>query len=259
MDGKVDAFGLGGTDLFIYAGKKRYTFRESAEIAACAGATPIVDGSGLKNTLERRVIRQLANEGIIDFKGQKVLLVCAVDRFGLAEALAEAGCLNVYGDLMFGLGLPLPLKKLSSLERLAKWIAPVVTRLPVSLFYPTGEEQNKRKPKFAAAFAEADIIAGDMHFIRRHMPDRMPGKIVITNTVTGDDKAFLKKSGVKMLITTTPEIEGRSFGTNVLEAVLVALSKQKKAGLSAEDYETLLDQLAVRPRIEYWDQGKGED
>ena len=27
LDGKVDAFGLGGTDLYIYAGNRQYTFR----------------------------------------------------------------------------------------------------------------------------------------------------------------------------------------------------------------------------------------
>ena len=27
-DGKVDAMGLGGTDLYVYAGQERYTFRE---------------------------------------------------------------------------------------------------------------------------------------------------------------------------------------------------------------------------------------
>lgn len=259
MDGKVDAFGLGGTDLFIYAGKRRYTFRESAEIAAWAGRTPIVDGSGLKNTLERRVIRMLATEKIIDFEGKKVLMVCALDRFGMAEALHEAGAINTYGDLMFGLGLPVPLHKLSSLDRLARCLAPIVTRLPVSLFYPTGKAQCERRPKFAAAFAVADIIAGDWHFIRRHMPDRLDGKIIITNTLTGEDKRLLQKSGAAMLVTTTPEIEGRSFGTNVIEAVLVALAGKKAVDLSVEDYEELLERLAVRPRIEHWNQGKGAE
>ena len=36
LDGTVDCFGMGGTDLYIYAGNKRYTFRESAKIAAAA-------------------------------------------------------------------------------------------------------------------------------------------------------------------------------------------------------------------------------
>ena len=89
-DGKVDAMGLGGTDLYVYAGKERYTFRESAKLVANVKSTPVLDGSGLKNSLERRLIRKLAGEGTIDFKNKKVFLVCGVDRFGMAEALQEA-------------------------------------------------------------------------------------------------------------------------------------------------------------------------
>ena len=41
LDGKVEAFGLGGTDLYIYAGKRRYTIREAAQIAKAAKITYI--------------------------------------------------------------------------------------------------------------------------------------------------------------------------------------------------------------------------
>ena len=33
----------------------------------------------------------------------------------------------------------------------------------------------------------AEIIAGDFHFMRQFMPDRIDGKIVLTNTVTPAD------------------------------------------------------------------------
>ena len=46
----------------------------------CAGC------SGLKNSLERILINRLAADKIIDFQGKKVLMVCGVDRFGMAEA-----------------------------------------------------------------------------------------------------------------------------------------------------------------------------
>jgi hypothetical protein len=89
-DGIVDAMGLGGTDLHIFAGGRRYTFRESAALVAGVKKTPVVDGSGLKDSLERIVVANLAKSGIIDFSKKKVLLVCGVDRFGMAEAIVEA-------------------------------------------------------------------------------------------------------------------------------------------------------------------------
>lgn len=253
LDGSIDAFGLGGTDLYIYAGNRRYTFRESAKIAAAAKMTPIVDGSGLKNTLERRVVNYLARHEDIRFKHKPVLVMCAVDRFGLAEALVEAGSQAVFGDLMFGLGLELPIRTLDGLARLARVIAPVITKLPVRWFYPTGDRQNETKPRFRAYFAAAEMIAGDFHFIRRHMPECLDGKLIITNTVTAEDELLLKERGVRTLVTTTPDMGGRSFGTNALEGMLVAAAGKRPEELTANEYEKLLNEFGIAPRIKHFD------
>ena len=66
-DGKVDAMGLGGTDLYLVAGKHRYVFAESEKLIKQVRYTPVLDGSGLKNTLERMSVRYLADKRIIDF------------------------------------------------------------------------------------------------------------------------------------------------------------------------------------------------
>ena len=250
LDGQVDAFGMGGIDLYVWAGKKRYILRDAVSIARAAKKTPIVDGSGLKNTLERRVVRYLQDEKIIDFNGKKVLMVCGVDRFGMAEALAEAGCKMTFGDLIFVLGLPLPMHSLRSLHMAASILGPIISKLPFSMLYPTGEKQEKVQPKYARYYHENEIIAGDFHFIRRYMPKEMAGKIIITNTVTKDDVEELKSRGVKTLITTTPELNGRSFGTNVMEAVLVSLSDKSAGDLTADDYTELLEKIGFTPRIE---------
>ena len=247
LDGKVDAFGLGGTDLYVYAGSKRYMFRESAELVKDVKKTPVLDGSGLKNSLERRLIQKLA-AGTINFKGSKVLLVCGVDRFGMANALIEAGADVTFGDIIFGLGINKPIRSLKSLDFWAGLLAPVLTRLPVSWFYPMGAEQEKRISRYPEYFLESDIIAGDFHFIKKFMPDKLPGKIIITNTVTANDRDFLQKAGVKTLITTTPCLEGRSFGTNVMEAMLVAL-EGARGPLSAEQYLELLDRFSIESSL----------
>ncbi len=251
LDGQVAAFGMGGIDLYVWAGKKRYTLRDAVPIARAAKLSPIVDGSGVKNTLERRVIRYLADKGIIDFAGKKVLMVCGVDRFGMAETLAAAGCQMVFGDLIFTLGIPLPLRSLSSLHLAASILGPIISRLPFSMLYPTGEKQEKVEPKYTKYYDEAEIIAGDFHFIRRYMPEQMTGKTIITNTVTAEDVAELTKRGVKLLVTTTPNLNGRSFGTNVMEGVLVTLAGKPADQITAEDYGQLLDKIGFVPRVEY--------
>ena len=248
MDGKVDAFGLGGMDLYIYAVDRRYEFRDARRIVRAAKKTPIVDGSGLKNTLERRAIEHLAEHTDLFAKPQKALLMCAMDRLGMAQALENAGCVMTYGDFPFTLNLPIPIHSLNKLALVARVIAPIVCQLPFTMIYPTGEKQTESKPRYARYFEEAQIIAGDFHFIRRYMPPEIPGKIIITNTVTRDDVQFLKKSKARTLITTTPEMDGRSFGTNVMEALMVCLADGQKE-LTEGEYNKLLAELELIPRI----------
>ena len=246
LDGKVDAFGLGGADLYVYAGSRRYTFRDAKRMVQAAQKTPMLDGSGLKHTLERNAIQLL--EAQIGWKDKKVLIPSAVDRFGLAEALDEAGARTLYGDLIFGLGLPIPLYRLSLLQKIAYLLLPLVTQLPFQWLYPTGEKQEKQVQDWRQRYFEwAQVVAGDWHFIRRFMPQDMQGKVILTNTTTPEDLEFMRARGVAKLITTTPRLEGRSFGTNVMEAFIVAAAG--KYPLSEADYLEYITQLNLRPEV----------
>jgi hypothetical protein len=186
-DGKVDAFGLGGIDLYLQAVDRRYSLRDAEKVANAAKLTPIVDGSGLKNTLERRVVQHLLEETDILSGRKKALIVSAMDRCGLAQSLSEAGCEMGYGDVAFVLNLPILLKSLNTLAFIARLLVPIIRLLPFSMIYPTGKKQEKNEPRYPKYFLDADLIAGDFHFIRRFMPERLPGKIIITNTVTESD------------------------------------------------------------------------
>ena len=99
-------------------------------------------------------------------------------------------------------------------------------------------------------FNKADIIAGDFLFVKKHMIDDLSGKIIITNTTTSEDVEDLRKRGVEYLVTSTPVFEGRSFGTNVLEAVLVAVLKKPVDSITPEDYIKCLNKLGFKPRVE---------
>lgn len=246
LDGKVDAFGLGGADLYVYAGGRRYTFRDAKRMARAAQKTPMLDGSGLKHTLERNAIRLL--EAQMGWKDKKVLIPSAVDRFGLAEALDEAGARVLYGDLIFGLGLPIPLYRLSLLQKIAYLLLPIITQLPFQWLYPTGEKQEKQVQDWRQRYFEwADVVAGDWHFMRRFMPQDMRGKVILTNSTTPEDIEFMRARGVARLITTTPRLEGRSFGTNVMEAFIVAAAG--KYPLSEVDYLEYIARLNLRPEV----------
>jgi hypothetical protein len=249
LDGEVDAIGLGGTDLYLVSRGRRYVIEESRRLAESASVTSVVDGSGLKNTLERETIRWLADSGGVQLRHKKVLLTSAVDRFGMAEAFVEAGCDMIFGDVMFSLKLPIPVRSLSTIDLLARTLLPILRRLPISVLYPTGKRQEMISPRYARFFEWADIVAGDFHYIRTHLTTRMDGKMIITNTTTPEDVDVLRERGVAQLVTTTPEFEGRSFGTNVMEALLIALAGRAPEEMEADDCLALLHRLGWRPRV----------
>ena len=246
LDGKVDAFGLGGTDLFVQAAGKRYYLRESLELAKNAQKTPLVCGAGLKDTLERIVVRNL--DKTLHWHNRKVLMVLAVDRFGMAEALSKTGASVIYGDVIFSLGLPVPIYRLKNIARIARLSMPIISKVPISWVYPTGSKQDASASGWREKYFKwADIIAGDFHFVKRYAPENLTGKIILTNTTTPEDVEMLQKRGVKTLITTTPRYEGRSLSTNMLEAAFVAISG--KFPLTDADYRTLIEESGIEPDI----------
>jgi hypothetical protein len=252
LDGKIDAFGMGGIDVYLNAGKTRYRIKDAVPIREAAKITPMVDGSGLKVSLEKE-IPHFINDNVENLKGKKVFILPAIDRYGMAEGFQDAGCELVLGDLMVALGINIPIRSLRMLDRIASVIAPIACRLPFEMLYPTGKSQNKeanKAGKIDKFFYEADIIAGDFHYIRQYMPGGMQGKMVVTNTVTKEDIEWLKECRIRTLVTSTPDLEGRSFGTNVIEALLVALIGKNIDEITSEDYLRVLKEIDFKPRVE---------
>ncbi|MBK6793302.1 MAG: quinate 5-dehydrogenase [Anaerolineales bacterium] len=251
LDGKVDAFGVGGADLGALADGKWYPLYSVQPMVRFVKKTPLVDGGGLKNTLENKAPAFLdAKIGeYIRQRGRKVLVTVGVDRWGMSQSFADAGYETVFGDLMFGLDIPIAIHKISQLKTVAALLMPIAGRLPFDWIYPTGEKQEKHTPKWEKYYHWATVIAGDCHYIKRNMPLDMEGKVVVTNTTTPDDVAFFKKCGIKYLITTTPVLEGRSFGTNMMEAALVAISGKNRP-LSFAELDEMLIKLGFEPQLQ---------
>lgn len=244
MDGKVQAFGLGGTDLYLYAGDKRYSFRDIRLIAQCAKQTPIVDGSTLKNTLEIKIIDEL--DKLIDFSTKKILMVSSVDRPGMARALQKYADQIIFGDIAYGIGLPIPIKNLRMMGTIAHCLLPIITKLPFKWFYPTGSNQNQMPSKECPFAKWADVIAGDFHYIKMNLPQDLSGKVIITNTVRSYHIEELKRRGLRTLVTTTPDFNGQSFGTNAIEAAIVAAYGKV---LTQEEMGEILPSLNLKPNV----------
>jgi hypothetical protein len=248
-DGKVDAFGLGGFDLYLTYKNKKYIFKDAYKVVKDIKITPLADGSGVKRTLEKESIKKLLNSGIIN-TNMKVLLPCGAARYYMYEAFRDLGFKVVWGDIAFALevasvGMANPFL----INLVATLLIPIAVKLPFSMMYPVGEKQDKITPKFKNLYDLADIIAGDFHFIRRYMPDDLSNKIIITNTLTEKDIDELKLRKVNMVITTTPEFEGRSFATNIIEAFVCALLSKKPEEIKDEEFMDIFNKLKFEPRV----------
>lgn len=251
LDGHVDAIGMGGIDLYLRAGRRRYRIRDAARLIRGVRRTPVVDGGGIKGSWEKYLILDyLPREAGISFARRRVLLVSSVDRYGMAEAFVQAGAHTLFGDFYFALGLPIPMRSLATVRLLAACLLPILTRLPFTLLYPTGAQQEQTTPKYPHLFRWAEVIAGDFHFIRRYMPDDLEGKTVFTQTITPDDREALHRRRVRTLITAAPEMDGRSFATNVLEGIVVSLAGRRSDELTPGEFVQWMLRAGFRPRVE---------
>ena len=249
LDGKVDAFGVGGADLSIVVDGHTYPLYSARKLVRYVRKTPYVDGAGLKNTLEHQVAGVLERTLGDQIQPKRAFINLGSDRWGMSRGFAKAGYECLFGDLMFALGLNVPLHSLSAVKRLARILLPVVGHFPIAWLYPTGKEQEKRTPRWGRAFDWATVIAGDALYITRYMPDSIAGKVVAANTTTPDDVALFRQAGAKALVTSTPVLEGRSFGTNMMEAALVAVAGKGRP-LTHDELLKLLAQLKMEPQVQ---------
>ena len=252
LDDQVDAFGVGGVDLYLRLEGREYPLHAALKLVAGV-KSPCVDGRGLKHTLERRVF-ELADPLLEDVLGdteelhfQQAFVPVAVDRLGLAQAAAEVSERIILGDLMVALGIPIPVWGITNFKRVARLMLPFVSHFPMRMLY-YGSSGAEREPKYIKYWRESDLLAGDFLFMRKYVADDLSGKTVITNTTTPENLEFLRARGVRTAITTTPRYDGRSFGTNMMEAALTAYAGKGRP-LRDDELNALIDDLEMRPTV----------
>ena len=255
LDGKVDAFGAGGVEFFLEVEKKRYYFRDVKRLRNAVKVSKFGDGNGVKGILEKRAFEYLEKylnekEGR-SLKGLPALKTTVVERYSMGKAMVDAGLDVTFGDFMFALGLPIPMRSLRAARMVASTLLPVVTQVPFAWLYPLGSEQDKPpQNKWRKYYEQSQVIAGDFLQIRQYMPDDLTGKIIVTNTTTSKNVEELRQRNLHILVTVTPRLEGRSFGTNVMEATLLALMDKPQSEVTQADFIDLINRIPLEPNIE---------
>ena len=255
MDGKVDAFGVGGAGFYLQVADRRYYFREPKKFRKVIKISKVGDGSRVKGLLEKRAFvaleKYLNEKEGKSLKGMPALQTCVMERYGMGKAMLEAGLDVTFGDFMFALGLPFTFKTLAQARLLAAIFLPVVSLMPFAWLYPLGSDQDKPpQPKWTKYYQQSYVIAGDFLQVRDHMPDDLTGKIIVTNTTTAKNVEELKARNLHILVTVTPRLEGRSFGTNVMEATLLALLDKQEQDVTEAEFLEMIERIPLDPNIE---------
>lgn len=116
LDGHVDALGVGGIDLGLTVNGRYYPLHGAQKLVTGVRHTPVVDGGGLKTTLEHNLAQFIEREIGDNIQPKQVLVTAGVDRYGSALSFDEADYEILFGGLGFALGVPLPIRSLRGLQ-----------------------------------------------------------------------------------------------------------------------------------------------
>lgn len=224
-DGQVDAIGLGGLTPVFRIGEARYPHHEAIRIAAGARRTPVVDGGMLKATLERWAVQKAAESVRGIFNYRRIVIPSGIDRYQMAQALAQYNVDFRFADPIVQLGLPFALRSLGQLEQYAATALPFLALLPYRYLHPIAFGQEVHNDRAEQLFRWADVIASDFAYVRRFAPRDLRGRVILTDDPSPAEIDDLRARGVATLITMTPPLsEDRPFvATDVLEALAVAV------------------------------------
>ncbi len=251
FDGQADAIGLGGMNITLRVGRRTFVHRYTQHIANGAQSTPVVDGTHLKNTLERWAISQVARKQPELFQHRQIFVLSGVHHYALAQVLRRFTDRIIFGDPIFHLNLPIALNSFRQLERYADWVLPRLCQGPHGRLYPVGPAPQHSTPRGERYFTAANVIVGDIAYLRRYAPNDLRRKIVVTNSLSTADLERLKEQGAQSVVNLTPAFSDQHplVDLNVIEAMFTSLLDRPATELTDDDYLDLVSRWQHEPQI----------
>jgi predicted amino acid dehydrogenase len=254
-DGQVDAIALDRLPLTLRLGRASIGCPAHAPLVAAAHRTPVVDGSGICDGLERWgvILADRAQPGI--FAEKRVLMMPGLNHAGLASSLMRHARSVRFADPAIYFGLPqFPgMGSRSTLEQAAVPILETLSGDPPERLFPRAEPRAQNDHKRLLRWA--DILAGDAATIRRFGPDRMHRKTIVMDYASEEDLRDLTARGASIAVTMIPSlVTGDPLARHpaaVFEALLVALRPRPDMALNEDTYLDMIADLDWTPGIRY--------
>jgi predicted amino acid dehydrogenase len=253
-DGAVAAVALDGVPTVLRLGASSRRDTVGASLAAGA-SVPVVDGSAVRDGVERWgiTLADRAQPGI--FAAKNVLLVPGVNHAGLVNTLARRSAAVRYADRVVFLGISdIPrVGRRAATEKTSAALLDCLRQLPLTRLSPPPEQP--RTPRIAAPFRWADVIAGDIGAIRCYAPDRLDGKTIVVECADEEDLTDLRDRGAYLVITLMPGFEGKGsigrWSAATLEAMMTAVRPDPSSPVNENTGLDLLADLDWAPAIRY--------
>jgi predicted amino acid dehydrogenase len=254
-DGKVDAIGLEGLPAQLQLGGKGRAHEIGLDLASVAQVTPVVDGSGVREGLERWgvTLADRAQPGI--FSQKRILFVPGLNHEGLAKALSRHSTQVRYADPVVYFAMP-DFPGVGSRLTLEQVAGPTLDQLkdaPFRRIFP--QPGRAGTPRAVKPFHWADVLVGDIGAIRRYAPSKLAHKTVVVNSASEEDLEDLRRRGVSIAVVMIPNLDGNSYrrgwGEATVEAILASLRPSPSAALSEDTYLDLIADLDWMPDIRY--------
>lgn len=254
-DGKVDAIALEGMPTQLKLANFTRSHPDSARIRELATQTPVVDGSGVRDGLERWAIMlaDRAQPGI--FAEKYILMVPGLNHNGLIEEIVKHSPVIRYADPFIFFNLP-DFPGVGSKQTLEQAAAPTLeqlTHLPLKRVHPRAGTPHAHRAE--TPFQHADLLVGEIGAIRRYAPQDLKRKTIVVEYATEEDLADLHTRGASIVVTLMPGLGDKGalgeLPASVVEAIFVACRADANLPLSEDTYLDLMADLDWTPHVRY--------
>ena len=207
------------------------------------------DGSLLRSTLERHLVRLAADELKPLVSSKTILFFSGLNRYGSAEVLSAYSRHLLFGDLLYGFRLGIPIASFRAFVRSAPQLAQAVGKTPAHWFWPSARRSHRVMPRFSYYFRRADVIVGGISYFMRYSPRRLDGKLVFTNLMREEDLELFDERGAAVVVSLTPVIGDSFVPLAVLEAAFKLRTEKRHAAKIEDHFLNCLHELDLKPRI----------
>lgn len=244
----ADAIGLGEIGDHYQVGLNTVTNKETERLLNVVTRVPATTGATLRRLLQVRAVRHVQKTLGSYFDNNRILFLNGMRNYDMAVALGELSPNLFFADALLQTGAPALLTSLEQLELFTKGSEWVLSGRPGELL--ESALSGFKSARLASGVAKSHVVVGTFAEIKAvGDPTNLAGKTLITSAVDDERLAFFTRCKVNLVVDVSPKLFDRVVGIGTIEAMILAALGKSSDEVSDDDFEEILDELAIEPRL----------